>query len=98
MNNPSSPDVVTCLNSAEPDRTLGQHLQQAVRSPRDSSRRIDAIWELRDPGRTLFRLPTRVGTHRSPEAKECFPDRSRVRRSGSIITRHKVVVPTVPIP
>ena len=30
MNNPSSTDVVTFLDNSDPDRTLSQHLQQAV--------------------------------------------------------------------
>ena len=30
MHNPSSPDVVTFLDNAEPNRTLSQHLQHAV--------------------------------------------------------------------
>ena len=30
MNNPSAPDVGTFLDNADPGRTLGQHLQQAV--------------------------------------------------------------------
>ena len=30
MHNPSAPDVGTFLDNADPDRTLSQHLQQAM--------------------------------------------------------------------